>query len=141
MKTLGDLINFNHGLLASLGVSHPKLEKIRELTDAADIGYTKLTGAGGGGCAITLIKPGFDKAKLKALDARLDAEGFKRYETYLGGDGVGVLFPAVLKNDSEEEGGEEIDQEKFLNAAGRDGVERLVGVGLHEKREGWKFWR
>lgn len=141
MKTLGDLVTLNHGLLASLGVSHPKLEKIRELTDAADVGYTKLTGAGGGGCAITLIKPGFDKANLKALDSKLDAEGFKRYETYLGGDGVGVLFPAILKNDTEEEGGEVIDQEKFLNAEGRDGVEKLVGVGLHERREGWKFWR
>ena len=141
MKTLGDLVTLNHGLLVSLGVSHPKLEKIRELTDAADVGYTKLTGAGGGGCAITLIKPGFDKVKLKALDLRLDSEGFKRYETYLGGDGVGVLFPAILKNDTEEEGGEEIDQEKFLNAEGRDGVEALVGVGLHQRREGWKFWR
>ncbi|CAF9923144.1 MAG: hypothetical protein GOMPHAMPRED_002747 [Gomphillus americanus] len=141
MGTLGQLVNVNHGLLASLGVSHPKLEKIRELTDAANIGYTKLTGAGGGGCAITLIKPGCDQSRVKILDEQLDAAGFKRYETQLGGDGVGVLFPAILKNDSEEEGGEEIDQEKFLNAEGREGVEKLVGVGLHQKREGWKFWR
>ena len=141
MGTLGELVHVNHGLLASLGVSHPKLEKIRELTDSADIGYTKLTGAGGGGCAITLIKPGCNQTKVKILDEQLDAAGFKRYETQLGGDGVGILFPAILKNDSEEEGGEEIDQEKFLNAAGREGVEKLVGVGLHQKREGWKFWR
>ncbi|MCJ1366333.1 Mevalonate kinase [Acarospora aff. strigata] len=139
-QKLGDLINMNHGLLVSLGVSHPKLEQIRELVDEAGIGWTKLTGAGGGGCVITLLKPGTDAQSLKGLESKLDAEGFERFETTLGGDGVGVLWPAVLRNGSDEEGGEEIDQDKFLKAEGRDGVERLVGVGVQEKREGWKFW-
>jgi len=138
---LGDLINMNHGLLVSLGVSHPKLEQIRELVDEAGIGWTKLTGAGGGGCVITLLKPGTDTKILKDLERKLDAEGFERFETTLGGDGVGVLWPAILRNGSDEEGGEEIDQEKFLKAEGREGVERLVGVGVQERREGWKFWR
>ncbi len=141
IQKLGDLINMNHGLLVSLGVSHPKLEQIRELVDEASIGWTKLTGAGGGGCVITLLKPGTDARSLKDLESKLDAEGFERFETTLGGDGVGVLWPAVLKNESDEEGGEEIDQEKFMKAEGREGVERLVGVGVQERREGWKFWR
>jgi len=141
IRTIGELFNFNHGLLVSLGVSHPRLERIRELVDIVGVGWTKLTGAGGGGCAITLLKPDAKPEDLEELERRLGAEGFERYNTTLGGDGVGVLWPAILKNGTDEEGGEEIDQDKFLNAEGREGVERLVGVGVHEKREGWKFWR
>ncbi|KAI9704123.1 MAG: Mevalonate kinase [Candelina mexicana] len=141
LQHLGELITLNHGLLVSLGVSHPKLERIRELVDYTGIGWTKLTGAGGGGCAITILKPKTDAPTLRTLECQLDEEGFERFEITLGGDGVGVLWPAVLRNGSDEEGGEEIDQDKFLNAVGNEGVERLVGVGLQEKREGWNFWR
>jgi mevalonate kinase len=143
-KHLGQLMSINHGLLVSLGVSHPRLERVRELVDHAGIGWTKLTGAGGGGCSITLLKPNVSKEKLVALELSLDEEGYQKFETTLGGDGVGVLWPAVLKNgsDEDEEGGVEIDQEKFLRAVGNEGVERLVGV--HDERgerDGWKFWR
>lgn len=141
LRPLGELFNFNHGLLVSLGVSHPKLERVRELVDIMGVGWTKLTGAGGGGCAITLLKPDVKTEDRVKLEAKLEDEGFEKFETVLGGDGVGVLWPAVLKNGSDEEGGEEIDQEKFLDAQGREGVENLVGVGVHERREGWKFWR
>ncbi|KAL1965942.1 hypothetical protein VTN77DRAFT_5075 [Rasamsonia byssochlamydoides] len=141
LEQFGTLFRINHGLLVSLGVSHPRLERIRELIDYGNIGWTKLTGAGGGGCAIALLRPDADKEKIRELEAKLDAEGFERYETTLGGDGVGVLWPAVLRNGTDEEGGEEIDQQKFENAVGNDGIERLVGVGVHEKRDGWKFWK
>lgn len=138
----GRLFRINHGLLVSLGASHPRLERIRELVDHAGIGWTKLTGAGGGGCAITLLRGDAEPTSLEHLEDRLDSEGYERFETTLGGDGVGVLWPAVLKNGSDDEqGGEEIDQQKFENAEGNDGIERLVGVGGNEKREGWKFWR
>lgn len=140
-QTLGELMRINHGLLVSLGVSHPRLERISELVDLAGVGWTKLTGAGGGGSAITLLKPNVTPESLRSLEAKLDLEDFERFEVTLGGDGVGVLWPAVLRNGTDEEGGEEIDQEKFLNADGREGVERLVGVGVRERREGWKFWR
>ncbi|KAF1832912.1 mevalonate kinase [Decorospora gaudefroyi] len=190
LQYLGELVTINHGLLVSLGVSHPKLERIRELIDHTGIGWTKLTGAGGGGCAITILKPqppmltnghangthNHDtssdesdtssepddpdcgasiistgtKLKYKILDSlevKLENEGFEKFETTLAGDGVGVLWPAVLHNGNEEEGGEEIDQEKFLKAEGTVGIERLVGVAsgrrkdVREVREGWKFWR
>ncbi|KAK4646308.1 Mevalonate kinase [Podospora bellae-mahoneyi] len=145
LRRVGELMNINHGLLVSLGVSHPRLERVRELVDHQGIGWTKLTGAGGGGCSITLLKPGVPREKLARLEEQLDEEGYQRFETTLGGDGVGVLWPAVLKNGTveDEEGGMEIDQEKFLNAQGNDGVERLVGVhgGMPGEREGWKFWR
>lgn len=142
IEQLGTLIRVNHGLLVSLGVSHPRLERIRELVDFAEIGWTKLTGAGGGGCAITLLRPGVEEEKIRGLEGRLSEEGFEKYETTLGGDGIGVLWPAVVRNGrTEEEGGEEIDQRKFEMAEGAEGIERLVGVGGQEKREGWKFWK
>ncbi|KAL8642880.1 MAG: hypothetical protein Q9228_000469 [Teloschistes exilis] len=142
VEELGDLMKTNHGLLTALGVSHPKLERICELVGSAGVGWTKLTGAGGGGSAITLLNSNASPSTLKALEGKFAGEGFEKYETTLGGDGVGVLWPAVLHNGSDDEGGEEIDQEKFLNADGRDGVEKLVGVGVgsFEKRDGWKFW-
>ncbi|CRG88010.1 hypothetical protein PISL3812_05034 [Talaromyces islandicus] len=149
LENFGALFRINHGLLVSLGVSHPRLERIRELVDYANIGWTKLTGAGGGGSAITLLRRNASAPTLRKLEQKLDQENFQRFETTLGGDGVGVLYPAVLRNGhTDEEGGEEIDQQKFENAVGNDGIEQLVGVGgggggAHnvKKREGWKFWR
>lgn len=140
LQHLGDMFRVNHGLLVSLGVSHPKLEHIRELVDYAGIGWTKLTGAGGGGCAITLLKPDADPEVVRHLQQQFEDAGFEEYKTTLGGDGVGILYPAVLHNGTDEKGGEEIDHQKFLNAEGAEGIEALVGVGVLEKRKEWKFW-
>lgn len=141
LEHLGDLFRINHGLLVSLGVSHPKLEYIREMVDYADIGWTKLTGAGGGGCAITLLKRHIDEQVLRELKQKFEAAGFEEHKVTLGGSGVGILYPAVLRNGTEEQGGEEIDQQKFLNAKEPEDIEALVGVGLLEKRPEWKFWQ
>lgn len=141
LEHLGDLFRINHGLLVSLGVSHPKLEQVRELVDYADIGWTKLTGAGGGGCAITLLKSHVDRQRILQLQQSFEQVGFEEYKTTLGGDGVGILYPAVLKNGSDEKGGEEINLQKFLNAQSADDIERLAGVGIREKRPEWKFWK
>ncbi|KAK3715745.1 Mevalonate kinase [Vermiconidia calcicola] len=152
IKHLGELMSVNHGLLTSLGVSHPRLERLRYLVDQAGVGWTKLTGAGGGGCAITLLKPESAKqsgqlngeaahadgqssstsSPLRDLERQLEEEGFKKYETTLGGDGVGILYPAVLND-------EEIDQEMFLMAEGVGGVEELVS-GRNDQHA-WKYWR
>lgn len=144
LRRVGELMTINHGLLVSLGVSHPRLERIRELVDHQGIGWTKLTGAGGGGCSITLLRPDVPHEKLTNLSTQLDEEGYSKFKTTLGGDGVSVLWPAVLKNgmDEDDEGGMEIDLEKFLSVEGNDGLEELVGVqGGRGEREGWKFWR
>ncbi|KAI2463371.1 mevalonate kinase [Annulohypoxylon bovei var. microspora] len=146
LRRMGELMTINHGLLSAIGVSHPRLERVRELVDHEGIGWTKLTGAGGGGCSISLMRPDAPREKVAKLERQLENEGYKQFRTTLGGDGVGVLWPAVLKNglDEDEEGGMEIDLDKFLNAPGNAGVEKLVGVsgGLGgAEREGWKFWR
>ena len=132
-QTLGSLMNVNHGLLVSLGVSHPRLERVRELVDSAGVGYTKLTGAGGGGSAITLLKDGTPPPKLKDLKDGLEAEDFETFRTTLGGDGVGVLWPALLR-------GKEIDMQGFLEAKGEEAIEKLVGAGKDEEELGWRFW-
>lgn len=154
---LGELMSVNHGLLTALGVSHPKLERLRYLVDQAGVGWTKLTGAGGGGCAITLLKPtgkitnGTQQLNgeaaheppvslkgsngvppMETLLDQLEAEGFERYETTLGGDGVGVLYPAIIND-------EEIHQDMFLTTEGREGVEALVS-GRNDPGA-WKYWR
>ncbi|KAL8943635.1 MAG: hypothetical protein Q9216_000923 [Gyalolechia sp. 2 TL-2023] len=141
VKTLGDLMKINHGLLAALGVSHPKLERIRDIVDTVGMGYTKLTGAGGGGCAITLLSPNASPSTLKSLEDQLCDEGFERYETKLGGNGVGVLWPAVLHKGSGKEGGEAIDPEEFMKGDMID-VEGIVGLGIsaNDKQDGWRFW-
>jgi mevalonate kinase len=144
LQRVGELMTINHGLLASLGVSHPRLERVRELVDYEGMGWTKLTGAGGGGCSITLMNPEVPRDRWDRLEQQLETEGYEKFETTLGGDGVGVLWPAILKNgmDEDEEGGMEIDMEKFLSAPGNEGVEKLVGVHSGgAEREGWKFWR
>jgi mevalonate kinase len=143
LEELGKLMTINHGLLNALGVSHPRLERIRELVDHEGIGWTKLTGAGGGGCAITLLRPDVTEDRMRRLEDSLDSEGYVKFETTLGCDGVGVLWPALLKNGVEDDnGGDEIDQEKFLNADGIEGVESLVGVqGDDGDRDAWKFWQ
>ena len=146
IKHLGELMSINHGLLTSLGVSHPKLERLRYLVEQSGVGWTKLTGSGGGGCAITLLKPETSSSSaqlngeaatsnstaFRNLEQQLKQEGFVNYETTLGGDGVGILYPAVINN-------EEIDQDMFLTAEGREGVEALVG-GQND-RDAWKYWR
>ncbi|KAJ9655193.1 Mevalonate kinase [Neophaeococcomyces mojaviensis] len=141
IEHLGDLFQMNHGMLVSLGVSHPKLEHIREMVDYAGIGWTKLTGAGGGGCAITLLKTHVNREALENLQDKFESAGFEEYKTTLGGDGVGILYPAVLRNGTNEKGGEEINLQKFLNAKTADDIEKLAGVGVREKRPEWKFWR
>ncbi|RKF58797.1 Mevalonate kinase [Erysiphe neolycopersici] len=142
VSEIGKLMSLNHGLLVALGVSHPRLERLRELIDYEGLGWTKLTGAGGGGCAITLLKTDISHEEKTRLEATLIAENFNKFETTLGCSGVGVLWPAVLKNGNEDDfGGEEIDCYKFLNADGIDGVEKLVGVCSEgSNREAWKYW-
>ncbi|KAG0366008.1 Mevalonate kinase [Gamsiella multidivaricata] len=90
LSRFGELVDVNHGLLAALGVSHPALEKVREIS--AKIGLkSKLTGAGGGGCALTLIRDDVSPETIAVVKQLLEAEGFQCMETQVGGPGAGVL--------------------------------------------------
>ncbi|WFD25713.1 cysteine-S-conjugate beta-lyase [Malassezia nana] len=87
---LGLLIELNHLQLVQLRVGHPTLEKVRELCAPFGVA-TKLTGAGGGGCAISLLPDEFSEAQLRDMLDSLHAQGFATYDTDMGGPGVGVL--------------------------------------------------
>ncbi|KAH9945309.1 cystathionine beta-lyase [Epithele typhae] len=94
LSGLSALIDENHAHLVSLGVSHPSLEAIRAATAAAPFGLsTKLTGAGGGGCAVTLVPDEFQAASLVSLISALEAQDFRPYITAVGGSGLGILSP------------------------------------------------
>ena len=78
----------------------------------------KLTGASGGGCAFSILKQNLRPGSLDVLDGVWAKEGFTKYQTILGGDGVGVLWPAT-----------QLTREAFVAAKDHEEVEKLVGIG------------
>ncbi|THH10897.1 hypothetical protein EW145_g1028 [Phellinidium pouzarii] len=92
LDAVGKLIIENHAHLRELGVSHPALEAVKEKTSAYGL-QTKLTGAGGGGCAVTLVPDNFSEDQLKQLMSELLNDGFVPYLTSVGGSGIGILSP------------------------------------------------
>ncbi|EMD34086.1 CsMn27 [Gelatoporia subvermispora B] len=94
LSALSALINENHAHLVALGVSHPALEAIKALAGSDPYNLsTKLTGAGGGGCAVTLVPDDFQETVLDTLVAALRNENFQPYLTAVGGSGLGILSP------------------------------------------------
>ncbi|XP_064612219.1 mevalonate kinase-like [Liolophura sinensis] len=86
-STLQDLIDINHQLLRLIGVSHPVLETLVQESSALGV-HTKLTGAGGGGCALSLISPDVKDDVIEKLKTVFREKGFDCWETSVGGDGV-----------------------------------------------------
>jgi mevalonate kinase len=128
-QRLKELFEINHGLLVALGVSHPTLEKVRIITDELGVGKTKLTGAGGGGCAITLLNDNVSEETIAELSKKYDEYGFETYETSLGGKGVGFLPSGATKF--------AFTPEEFLKLDGRDEIEGALEA---DTLEPWKFW-
>lgn len=103
----------NHHLLCALGVGHPSLSAVVNASEECGMAC-KLTGAGGGGCAITLLPsnksplpplpvpsntsdiaghdstaPHIDPTGNKrALEGALKALGYDTFESSLAGEGV-----------------------------------------------------
>ncbi|RJE26833.1 mevalonate kinase [Aspergillus sclerotialis] len=125
VENLGGLLCDNQKLLARLGVSHPLLDRICELAATTNVGWEKLTGAGGGGCAIILPRPDVKEDDVQALDQDLAMEGFEKHETVLGTAGVGLLLPTVFRNGAHGE----IDFDAFENAVDSRSIERRAGIG------------
>ncbi|KAM3122981.1 mevalonate kinase [Candidozyma auris] len=130
-NVLSELFNINHGLLVALGVSHPALETIKAIGDSHKIGATKLTGAGGGGCAITLLSPDVESSTLDRVKKEYEAKGFETFQAQLGGKGVGVL---QFENNSEPEMFSAVN---FMSQETREHIEEAIGAS---KVAGWRFW-
>ncbi|XP_073078619.1 mevalonate kinase isoform X2 [Manis javanica] len=61
---LEELIDMNQHHLSALGVGHASLDQLCRVTMAHGL-HSKLTGAGGGGCGITLLRPDKDQLRLR----------------------------------------------------------------------------
>lgn len=84
---LEELIDINQNLLGAMGVSHATLERIVAITKHHGL-HTKLTGAGGGGCAYTLLRPDLQVETVSKACQELQEAGFDCWETSIGGPGV-----------------------------------------------------
>ncbi|XP_034991642.2 mevalonate kinase isoform X1 [Zootoca vivipara] len=93
---LEELIDINQHHLDAIGVGHSSLDRVCQVTASHGL-HSKLTGAGGGGCAITLLRPDTSSAVVAAATRDLDACGFKCWETDIGAPGVCVHSPPSLK--------------------------------------------
>jgi mevalonate kinase len=89
--TLQELVRVNHNLLGAIKVGHPALDEVCRLGTAHGF-ESKLTGAGGGGCAYTLLGPRPNDSRLEedtvALVKALREAGFDCYESTIAGSGV-----------------------------------------------------
>ncbi|XP_062873849.1 mevalonate kinase [Trichomycterus rosablanca] len=92
-STLEDLMDMNQHQLDVLGVGHPSLSALCQLTLARGL-HSKLTGAGGGGCAITLLPPETDESGVREVEQELRRLGFDCWETSIGAPGVLTHSPS-----------------------------------------------
>ena len=82
-EAVGELMNKNHELLNKIGVGHPLLEKLVDLTlDAGALG-AKLTGGGGGGNMVALANNSEEQAE---ICEKITEAGYRAYQTTFGED-------------------------------------------------------
>ena len=86
VDALGTLMNLNHGLLVSLGVSNIHLDKLVHTALESGALGAKLTGAGGGGCMVALVK----NERMEEVASSMRKLGYSVYSTKLSKEGVRV---------------------------------------------------
>ncbi|KAF8792935.1 Mevalonate kinase like protein [Argiope bruennichi] len=91
LGTFQDLIDMNHHLLGALDISHERLDKIHELAKKYHCS-AKLTGAGGGGCAIILLHTKDGASSFSYLKEELLQLDFDVHEVFMGCSGVQIDF-------------------------------------------------
>jgi mevalonate kinase len=90
--TIHRLVNMNHAILNALGVGHPSLDAVISASERRGFA-SKLTGAGGGGCAFVLLPPQeLDSSREESVSSLInelqDTLGYTCFETKVGGFGV-----------------------------------------------------
>nr|KAF6272915.1 mevalonate kinase [Pipistrellus kuhlii] len=85
----------NQHHLNALGVGHASLDQLCQVTMARGL-HSKLTGAGGGGCGITLLRPGLEGPEVEATKQALTGCGFDCWETSVGAPGISIHTAASL---------------------------------------------
>jgi len=86
LETLGEMMNMDHALLYALGVSDETLEKLVYAARKAGALGAKLTGAGGGGCIVSLAVP----ERLKDVAEAIKHAGGEAFITRKTMDGVKI---------------------------------------------------
>jgi len=86
---MATLIDYNQGLLHTLGVSHPALQRVIDICAAFGL-HGKLTGAGGGGFAFAPIPAATPEIKVAEVTGKLEEAGFSVVRTRVGAGGVAV---------------------------------------------------
>ncbi|XP_060894094.1 mevalonate kinase isoform X1 [Labrus mixtus] len=97
-NTLEELIDINQHHLNVMGVGHPALDTLCRVTLTRGL-HSKLTGAGGGGCGITLLRPETDASVIQTTVQDLKDCGFDCWETSIGGPGVQQHSPLSVKEE------------------------------------------
>ncbi|KAF1332381.1 Mevalonate kinase, partial [Globisporangium splendens] len=86
---LAEQIARNHAILNTLEVGHAKIEEVVATCNKYGV-TTKLTGAGGGGCTLSLLPQSIDNAALSQLVAELEGKQFQCFVSSMGGAGFVV---------------------------------------------------
>ncbi len=82
-EELKTLIVINHHLLGALGVGHEALDRIYHTTKNHNL-HSKLTGAGGGGCAFTLFENSTTPELKQQIIEELAKQGFASFLVQVG---------------------------------------------------------
>ncbi|XP_072443995.1 mevalonate kinase isoform X3 [Chiloscyllium punctatum] len=95
---LEELIDINQHHLNVIGVGHSSLDRLCQITATYGL-HSKLTGAGGGGCGLTLLRPDTSHSVVEAATQALKDFGYDCWETVIGGSGVSLHSPFSLPKD------------------------------------------
>ncbi|CAB1321604.1 unnamed protein product [Coregonus sp. 'balchen'] len=97
-NVLEELIDINQHHLNVMGVGHPPLDTLCRVTLARGL-HSKLTGAGGGGCGITLLRPETECLVVQDTIQDLRDCGYDCWETSIGAAGVQQHSPLAVKEE------------------------------------------
>ena len=82
-----DMVEMNQQLLNFIGVGHPAIDNVVMMAKQYGL-FSKLTGAGGGGCVFAIVPPDVDEKNVEELKVKLSECGYESWETSIGANGV-----------------------------------------------------
>ncbi|KAI7738574.1 hypothetical protein M8C21_032645 [Ambrosia artemisiifolia] len=90
-QRIRELMEMNQGLLQCMGVSHASIETVLKTTCKYQL-TSKLTGAGGGGCVLTLLPALLSATVIDKVIRELEECGFQCLIAEIGGNGLEFRF-------------------------------------------------